>query len=85
MGANLRTKGGQGHNVGSNESLNEGSMNVAQKRKTPMGHRGMTRSQERSIGRHLVSYVLKGQNGGSINMPFLGMDQECKEYEWKHE
>ena len=65
MGSNLRTKGCQGHNVGPNESLNEGSMSVAQKKKTPMGHWGNTMNQERSIGRHLVSHLLRGQNGGS--------------------
>ena len=30
-----------------------------------MGHQGMTTSQERSMGRHLVSHVLRGQIRGS--------------------
>ena len=32
-----------------------------------MGHQGMTTSQKRSIGRNLVSHVLRGKNGESID------------------
>ena len=30
-----------------------------------MGHKGMTMSQEISMGRHLVTHVIRGQNRGS--------------------
>ena len=35
--------------------------------------------------RHVIGHMLVGQNRGSTNMPLLGRDHECKEYEWKHE
>ena len=37
------------------------------------------------MGHQGITTILRGQNERSINMSFFGIDQECKEYEWKHE
>ena len=42
-----------------------------------MGHKGMTTSQDRSMGRHLVSLLLRGQNGGSTTTFFQQNQSTC--------
>ena len=58
-----------------------GQVYLSELKLSSKGNQKMVTSQKRSMGRNLVSHMLRGQNGGFTNMPLFGRDHKCKECE----